>query len=178
MRLFTEQTTAQRSTWTDVDRSVLATPHSSPSVHGSTPTSSNLMASFVAPDTDVRHALCDTHGYSLTDDGVPCPPPSAGTAASPPRGKYHFNVFGRSSSSTLPLKLLMAAALPPSADALVTEGASHAMAGFAIGSIVMGILMVLALSKAHSSGPLADRLDSRPMLSLTNTGILAIITLF
>jgi hypothetical protein len=42
----------------------------------------------------------------------------------------------------------------------------------------MAILMVLALFKAHRSLPLADRLNSRSMLSLTITGILAIMKMF
>lgn len=187
MRLFTEQTTVQQSFWTDTDRSVLGgTPQSSPSPSVPMSATSNLIdplditMELCDPwDKDLQYALCVTHGYSVDDNDMPCPPPSAGIAGGPACSQHRVDGIGHGNSScAFSTKLIMAATLPVSADALVTEADSHAISWFAFGSIAMGVVMVFPLFKAHSSLPLAKRINSQSMISLTNTGILAIMAMF
>ena len=74
-------------------------------------------------------------------------------------------------------ELVHAATLPIPADAMITEPASHAAKWFTAGSIVMGLVMIFALVRAHTTHPLAARLDSQSMDPLTIIDILAIMAL-
>ena len=125
------------------------------------------------------------HGFSMGGDGVPYPLTSAAMAFDLEWERRQNNDVDRresrpasANSTSTSFKLALAAALPLSANAFLTKSVSHGTTWFTVGSIVMGIILLLSLSKIHSSRPLSKRLNSQAMFSLTFTGILAVVAIF
>ena len=88
MRFMSEQTPAQRASWTDEDRSVLATPTHTPAssesdgdvprAHGSAARAPTVLCvcacvCVCVPDQELQDALCEHHGYLVGGDGRPYP---------------------------------------------------------------------------------------------------------
>ena len=146
-------------------------------------------------DLELRDALCLHHGYLLGGDGMPYPLSDdaverealwAQRNKTAMRGKRQRLVSVRQRASapapaantTTLLKLSLAAAVPSSADAFVAESVSHGATWFAIGTILMGLLILLTIFKMYNSRPLSQRLSTQCMHSLTLSGILAIMAIF
>jgi hypothetical protein len=107
-------------------------------------------------DEDLRDALCTDHGFFAGGDGLPYPLTDSATAFDLQWKRQRRVVVSQRASTSAPviststlLKLSLAAAVPSAANAFVAESISHSAPWFTVGSMLMGVSMLLALSKMH-----------------------------
>lgn len=189
MRLFSEQNAEQSALWTDEDRAIMVTPLGSQSpVQSSTavsPVHATYSSEFLrTPGGTVRDALCSVHGFIVGANGLPRPPTDSSAAFDVRWKRQRRKRVGQRASApasaantTALLKLSLAAAIPSSANTFVAESVSHGATWFTVGTILMGLLMLLTIFKMHTSRSLSQRLSTQGIYSLTLSGILAIIAI-
>jgi hypothetical protein len=162
LKLFSEQTAAQRLLWTDEDRAVVVTPLSSPSLNHTAmpPVHAPNSGCLRTPCATERDTLCSVHGFVLDADGLPHPSAQRASTAAP------------SANATTLLKLSLTAAAPSSTTAFINESFSHGAAWFTIGAVIMSLLVLLAVVKTAASPSISRRLTTQAISSLTVSGVM------